>query len=70
VGDHLHYEVLIHGIPVTPVEWWDAKWIRDHVGLPLKEANVPVLESEQAGSAPPADRPPPAATKRRAARAR
>lgn len=70
VGDHLHYEVLIHGIPVTPVEWWDAKWIRDHIGLPLKEANVPVLESEQAGSAPPADRPPPAAAKRRAARAR
>jgi murein DD-endopeptidase MepM/ murein hydrolase activator NlpD len=70
VGDHLHYEVLIHGIPVTPVEWWDAKWIRDHIGLPLKEANVPVLESEQPASAPAADRPAPAAAKRRAARSR
>jgi murein DD-endopeptidase MepM/ murein hydrolase activator NlpD len=46
VGDHLHYEVLIHGVSVTPVEWWDAKWIRDHVGRPLQEANVPLLQSE------------------------
>jgi murein DD-endopeptidase MepM/ murein hydrolase activator NlpD len=46
VGDHLHYEVLIHGIPVTPIEWWDARWIRDHVGRPLREANIPLLQSE------------------------
>jgi murein DD-endopeptidase MepM/ murein hydrolase activator NlpD len=46
VGDHLHYEVLIQGVSVTPVEWWDGKWIRDHIGRPLKEANVPLLQSE------------------------
>ena len=46
VGDHLHYEVLIQGISVTPVEWWDGKWIRDHIGRPLMEANVPLPESE------------------------
>ena len=51
VGDHVHFEVLIHGISVTPVEWWDAKWIRDRIGLPLKEANVALLQSEQPAAA-------------------
>jgi murein DD-endopeptidase MepM/ murein hydrolase activator NlpD len=46
VGDHLHYEVVIGGISVTPVEWWDGKWIRDHIGRPLQEAGVPLLQSE------------------------
>jgi len=46
VGDHLHYEVLIGGVSVTPVEWWDGRWIRDHIGRPLHEANVPLLQSE------------------------
>jgi len=45
-GDHVHYEVLIQGVAVTPVEWWDGKWIRDHIGRPLMEANVPLLQSE------------------------
>ncbi len=52
LGDHLHYEVLIHGISVTGLEWWDAKWIRDHIGLPLREANVPLLQSDQPAAAP------------------
>ena len=30
-GDHLHYGVYLHGVAVLPVEWWDAKWIRDNV---------------------------------------
>jgi murein DD-endopeptidase MepM/ murein hydrolase activator NlpD len=41
VGDHLHYEVLVNGISVTPLEWWDAKWIRDRFNKPLKEAGLP-----------------------------
>lgn len=45
LGDHLHYEVLINGVSVTPLEWWDGRWIRDHVGRPLREASVPLLES-------------------------
>jgi murein DD-endopeptidase MepM/ murein hydrolase activator NlpD len=61
VGDHIHFEVLIHGISVTPVEWWDGKWIRDRIGLPLKEANIALLQSEQPASpaaADPAAEPP------------
>jgi murein DD-endopeptidase MepM/ murein hydrolase activator NlpD len=30
-GDHLHFAMLIHGVFVNPVEWWDAHWIRDNV---------------------------------------
>ncbi len=30
-GDHLHFGVLISGIPVTPLEWWDPHWIEDNV---------------------------------------
>lgn len=66
LGDHLHFEVLIHGVSVTPIEWWDGKWIRDHVGRPLREANIPLLQSDQpaaresdaAPAAPPSRRRP------------
>ncbi len=36
VGDHLHYGVYIHGVAVLPLEWWDAKWIRDNVAGKLR----------------------------------
>lgn len=26
-GDHLHFSMLVHGIFVTPTEWWDQHWI-------------------------------------------
>jgi murein DD-endopeptidase MepM/ murein hydrolase activator NlpD len=65
LGDHLHFEVLIQGISVTPVEWWDGKWIRDHIGRPLMEASVPLLQSEY-----PADKAAPAAAERPAAPAK
>jgi murein DD-endopeptidase MepM/ murein hydrolase activator NlpD len=40
VGDHLHFEVLVAGVSVTPLEWWDGKWIRDRVNRPLKQAGL------------------------------
>ena len=42
-GDHLHYEVLVNGISVTPVEFWDPKWIRDRFNGPLKAAGLAVI---------------------------
>lgn len=30
-GDHLHYSMLIHGVQVDPLEWWDGRWIRNHI---------------------------------------
>jgi murein DD-endopeptidase MepM/ murein hydrolase activator NlpD len=61
IGDHLHYEVLVHGVSVTPLEWWDARWLRDRVARPLQQAGLP----EMGGVSAPADPAP-----RRAARSR
>ena len=30
-GDHLHFSVLVNGHYVDPKEWWDPKWVNDHV---------------------------------------
>jgi murein DD-endopeptidase MepM/ murein hydrolase activator NlpD len=30
-GDHLHFAILVGGVYVDPLEWWDAKWVRDHI---------------------------------------
>jgi murein DD-endopeptidase MepM/ murein hydrolase activator NlpD len=35
-GDHLHFGILISGVQVSPVEWWDEHWIKDNV---LKHLN-------------------------------
>ncbi len=39
VGDHLHYEVLVQGYPTNPLQWWDGRWMRDHLDGPLVDAN-------------------------------
>jgi len=30
-GDHLHFAILLNGLPVNPVEWWDGHWINDRI---------------------------------------
>jgi murein DD-endopeptidase MepM/ murein hydrolase activator NlpD len=66
IGDHLHYEVLVNGISVTPLEWWDAKWIRDRVNKPLKEAGLPELAGlEKAAAGEGEESPPPGRRRRR-----
>jgi len=30
-GDHLHFSVLVHGIFVNPLEWWDRSWIQNNI---------------------------------------
>jgi murein DD-endopeptidase MepM/ murein hydrolase activator NlpD len=30
-GDHLHFAVLVGGTYVDPKEWWDPKWVREHI---------------------------------------
>ncbi len=30
-GDHLHFGVLIFGIPVEPLEWLDEKWVKNNI---------------------------------------
>jgi murein DD-endopeptidase MepM/ murein hydrolase activator NlpD len=37
-GDHLHFTMLLQGLPVSPVEWWDAHWIQDRIARKLGPA--------------------------------
>ena len=37
-GDHLHFTTLVSGMPVNPVEWWDARWIADRIAPKLGDA--------------------------------
>ncbi len=30
-GDHLHFDVLVDGYYVNPIEWWDRRWIKTHI---------------------------------------
>jgi murein DD-endopeptidase MepM/ murein hydrolase activator NlpD len=69
VGDHLHYEVLVNGISVTPIEWWDAKWIRDRFNGPLKAAGLAVIPGVGEGGGDESAQPP-ARSRSRARRAR
>mgnify|MGYP001076973106 CR=1 FL=1 len=35
-GDHLHFEVLVGGLPVHPLEWWDGSWLANNIDSKLK----------------------------------
>ncbi|HKI85390.1 MAG TPA: M23 family metallopeptidase, partial [Thermoanaerobaculia bacterium] len=37
-GDHLHFTMLLDGVPVKPHEWWDPHWIHDRVASKLGKA--------------------------------
>jgi murein DD-endopeptidase MepM/ murein hydrolase activator NlpD len=39
-GDHLHFAVLVHGVYVNPLEWWDEHWLRDRIAKPLVDAGI------------------------------
>jgi len=43
-GDHLHFSMLVQGIFVTPVEWWDQHWIN---------VNIKNIISPKPAAAPP-----------------
>ncbi|MFP5239637.1 MAG: M23 family metallopeptidase [Acidobacteriota bacterium] len=30
-GDHLHFGIILQGIEVQPIEWWDPHWIKDNI---------------------------------------
>ena len=34
-GDHLHFSMLVNGVFVTPVEWWDQNWIDVTIQEPI-----------------------------------
>ena len=53
-GDHLHFSVLVQGVPVNPIEWWDAHWIHDRIEAKLTPGGeIAVAESTTAAKASP-----------------
>ena len=34
-GDHLHFAIMVNGVYVNPIEWWDDHWIEDNVSKKL-----------------------------------
>ncbi len=30
-GDHLHFGIIIAGVPVNPIEWWDKNWVKNNI---------------------------------------
>jgi murein DD-endopeptidase MepM/ murein hydrolase activator NlpD len=39
-GDHLHFEVIVGGVPVSPLQWLDGAWIKSHIEQPLAEGGI------------------------------
>jgi murein DD-endopeptidase MepM/ murein hydrolase activator NlpD len=41
-GEEVYFEARMHGVPVSPNEWWDQTWVTDHidnkVGFVLRDA--------------------------------
>jgi len=35
LGDHLHFGVMVNGLFVNPIEWWDSHWIGDNIANKL-----------------------------------
>jgi murein DD-endopeptidase MepM/ murein hydrolase activator NlpD len=39
-GDHLHFSMLVNGIFVNPVEWWDPHWIAVTITGPMDSSKT------------------------------
>ncbi len=55
-GDHLHFSIMLRGVHVDPVEWWDPHWIHDHVTPKLtmfaRAGTTPVSEPDHEQARP------------------
>ena len=47
LGDHLHFGMLVQGIEVRPVEWFDSKWIKKFIDNVFKEADKIITPKEK-----------------------
>ena len=51
-GDHLHFGVYLHGVPILPVEWWDQKWINDNIQPKLEGTADAAAEPKESKTPP------------------
>ena len=47
-GDHLHFSMLIQGEFVSPVEWWDPRWVKVQVEGQWKRPGAPAVKAAAA----------------------
>ncbi len=56
-GDHLHFSLLLHGVQINPMEWWDRRWVQSHISTLLHKndeaAPTSVLPSQMGPSSSP-----------------
>jgi len=45
LGDHLHFGILVQGIEVRPIEWFDKTWIRKFIDNVFKQADEIIGEN-------------------------
>jgi len=53
-GDHLHFSMLVNGVFVNPIEWWDDHWLKDNIfyGMPQPgQAGQPAQTGQPAAPA-------------------
>ena len=43
LGDHLHFGILVQGIEVRPIEWFDGSWIKTNIDNVFKVADKIIL---------------------------
>lgn len=49
-GDHLHFSMLLDGVQVNPVEWWDPHWVQNNVTAKMAQfSSVPAPATPPAG---------------------
>jgi len=44
LGDHLHFGILVQGIEVRPIEWFDGKWIKTNITNVFKSADKIIMQ--------------------------
>jgi murein DD-endopeptidase MepM/ murein hydrolase activator NlpD len=44
-GDHVLFATLLDGLPVIPIEWWDAHWLEDNITQKFKRYAAAAPES-------------------------
>jgi murein DD-endopeptidase MepM/ murein hydrolase activator NlpD len=64
-GDHLHFTMLIDGVQINPVEWWDPHWVKDRILSRMGMEPVVEAPGESAKASAPAKKASAAKKRRR-----
>ena len=46
-GDHLHFSIILQGVQVNPLEWWDPNWVENHILSRVRRSTPTLSQSFQ-----------------------